>query len=149
MNAVVLEAGAGERILAGPSVNRVLVGGDDTGGRLSAIEMEIGSGFGGPPPHVHGELDHVWYVLAGQVRLTVGDVVGEFTEGACLFVPAGVAHAFANPFDVATRILEVDSPRALDGYFRDLAAAFPPGTPVDPAAVGRIMARHDTRPVGS
>lgn len=42
--------------------------------------------------------------------------------------------------------LEMDSGRALDGYFRDLRGILGTGR-VDAAAVAEVMRRHDTRPV--
>lgn len=147
MTAYATGPGEGEVLAAGPSHNRVRVPGDATGGRLSVIEMRIDGGWGGPPPHVHDEVEHVWFVLDGEVELTIGDRVERYGEGSCVFVPAGVPHTFSTSTGGAVRILEIDSPRPLDGYFRDLAAAFPAGRPPDPEAVRAIMRRHDTRAV--
>jgi hypothetical protein len=44
------------------------------------------------------------------------------------------------------RMLAVDTPGTLEGYYRDLAAAFPPGTPLDRNVVAEIQQRYDTRP---
>lgn len=135
----------GERLTAGPTSTRVAVSGTETGGRVSVVEMRLDGGWSGPPPHVHDEVEHVWWVLAGEVVLTTGETTARYGPGSCLFVPAGVPHSFSTDGTDGATVLEVDSPRALDGYFRDLHAAFPPGQPPDPAAVGAVMARHDTR----
>ena len=54
MEATARCAGEGELIPAGPTTSRVLVGGADSGGRLSVIEMQVGAGFAGPRPPLIG-----------------------------------------------------------------------------------------------
>lgn len=142
-------ADTAETISAGPTVNRIHVPGAATGGTLSLVEMQIAAGFGGPPPHVHDVLAHTWWVLDGEVDLTIGTATSRHGAGEALWVPAGTPHGFSTATTDGVRLLQVDTPRALDGYFRDLAAAFPPGTAVDPAVVGEIMTLHDTRPVAT
>lgn len=144
---VVAAPGCGEVATAGPTRSLIKVGSAATGGRLSAVEMHLQGGWSGPPPHVHGTVDHLWWVLAGAVRLTVGSEAHACGPGSCVYVPAHVVHGFSTADSDGATLLQVDSPRALDGYFRDLAAAFPPDRPVDPAAVAAIMRRHDTQPV--
>lgn len=136
-----------ETLLVGPSVNVVHVPGAATVGRLSAVEMSIDAGWVGPPPHVHDLVDHFWYVLDGEVDLVVDGAAARYGAGACLFIPAGTAHSFSTANCGPVRVLQVDTPQALDGYFRELASTFPRGTRPDPAAVGDIMSRHDTRPI--
>jgi len=70
----------------------------------------------------------------------------ELMAGDVAWVPHGEAHSFATGAVGAT-LLECDTPRPLDGYFRDLAEAFPRGTRPDPTIVSKIMARHDTYPI--
>lgn len=143
---VVSEPGEGERLIAGPTVTIVKVPGNATGGRLGVVEMHLQADWPGPPSHVHEEVEHCWYVLEGSVTLTIDDDTSRFGPGSCLFVPAGTPHAFSTADGPAAVVLQVDSPRPLDDYFRELAAAFPPGEPVDPAEVADIMRRHDTTP---
>lgn len=137
-----------EAIPAGPAVTLVRVPGDATGARTSAVEMRIDAGWEGPPPHVHDVVDHLWYVLEGEVTVALGDEPPRTCgRGACAFVPVGVPHTFSTSGTDGVTMLQVDTGQPLDGYFRDLAAAFPPGHPVDRTKVGEIMRRHDTRPV--
>ncbi len=143
---VVTTSDGGPRLVAGPTSSRVVVGGDATGGRLSAVEMQIDAGWVGPPPHVHREVDHLWWVVGGEIELTVDGVASVHGPGDCVFVPAGVAHGFATAATAGAVVLQIDSPRALDGYFRDLADTIGAGPP-DHEAVAAVMARHDTYPV--
>lgn len=139
--------GEGELLEAGPTTTVVKVPGEATDGKLGLVEMRIDPGWAGPPPHVHGRVCHVWYVLEGEVQLTIGEESGRHGPGACLLIPAGTPHGFGTPEDRSAVILQVDTPMALDGYFRELTDAFPPGSPVDPELIGEIMRRHDTMPV--
>lgn len=141
-------AGTDEVIVAGPTTTTVLVGGAETGGRSSVVVMEVGPGWEGPPAHVHREVEHVWYVLAGTIDLVVDGEAARHGPGACAHVAAGRPHTFSTAGCGPATVLEVDSPRALDGYFRELGAVLGAGPP-DPGRVAEIMRRHDTVPVGA
>lgn len=146
-SAIVRQPGEGEILRAGPTVSVVKVAGTSNGDRLGAVEMHLEAGWDGPPAHVHEQVDHLWYVLAGEVQLTIDDRRDRYAEGSCLFVPAGTPHAFGTSDTSQAVMLQVDTPRSLDGYFRELVEAFPPGVAPDPARIAAIMRRHDTRPV--
>jgi mannose-6-phosphate isomerase-like protein (cupin superfamily) len=148
-SSVVQRAKTGRSIVVGPTRNRLLVSADDSDGRVGVIEMELAPGFGGPPLHAHHELEHVWYVLAGCVRVVVGPTDLTLEAGGCVYVPKDTPHTFGNGGDTVARLLEVDSPRTLDTYFEELAAAIPSGMPADPELVAPILARHDTHLVTS
>ena len=135
----------GRPITIGPTTNHILVGGSDSDGRVGVIEMALTPGFTGPPLHAHEQIEHVWYVLAGNVTAVIGDVNTVLSAGACAFVPRGVPHRFGNGGDDVARLLEIDTPRTLDAYFDELAEAMPAGAQVDPAIIAPILARHDTR----
>ena len=141
-------AGQGSILQIGPTRAVIKLAGAEAAGRLGAVEMEFGPGFAGPPPHRHRDTDHLWYVLAGQLDVTIGGQRRVLGPGDFAFIPRGIPHAFANPGAAPARLLEVDTPRPLDGYLAELAAAFPAGTAVDQAAVAAIQRRHDTLPAG-
>jgi uncharacterized RmlC-like cupin family protein len=79
-------------------------------------------------------------MLAGRAEVLLGSTTFTLDVGDFLFLPRGVRHAFANPFDQAARIISVVSPGGLEGYYRDLAA-LPPG-PRDLASMEKIMRRY-------
>lgn len=139
--------GDGKRIVAGPTTTFIKVPGAATDGRLSAVEMHLDGGWEGPPPHMHDRIDHLWWVLDGEVTLRIGDTTNRATPGTCVFVPAGATHGFSTADSTGAVVLQVDTPEALDGYFADLAVAFANCAPPDPAGIGEIMHRHDTQPV--
>lgn len=145
--AIIRTAGQGQLLPIGPTRNWIKLSAGESGGRLGAVEMELGAGFPGPPPHHHLEIDHLWYVVAGRVDILIDGERSSLAPGDFAFVPRGIAHAFANLGTEPSRLLEVDTPRTLDAYFTELATAFPPDAPVDPAVVGDIQRRHDTIPL--
>lgn len=136
-----------ERIDIGPTTNTVRVSAAQTGGRASVVEMQLPAGWVGPPAHRHGGVDHVWLVTAGAVDLTVDGATWRAGPGNCTHVPAGAAHGFSTEHTDGATVVQVDTPGALDGYLRDLAAAFPPGSTPVPAVIAEIMGRHDTEVV--
>ncbi|MCP2341596.1 cupin domain-containing protein [Actinomadura rupiterrae] len=139
-------AGQGRTLVVGPTRNTVKLQGAESGG-VGVVEMEFAPGFPGPPPHRHAGVDHVWYLLAGGLEILLGERTLRLTAGDFAFVPRGLVHAFANGGDRPATLLQVDTPHALDGYFTDLAEAFPAGTTLDPAVIAEIQRRHDTTPL--
>lgn len=140
--------GEGRVVSVGASTVRVLSVGADTGGASSVEEIGVPAGFGGPMAHIHRRTSHSWYVLEGELLLTVDGDPHAVPVGGFVHVPAGVPHTFANPSGTPARMLELTTPGGFDEYLDDLAAAFPPGADLDPGRMAEVMARHDTFPAG-
>lgn len=144
--AQVITSDPAEKLALVSGAVNVLVRSAASGGAFSPVDYVVTAGFPGPPPHVHRQLHHVFYILSGSLTFMLDDETVTAAAGTTVHIPAGVAHTFSNLADEDARILEFDAPGGLDGYFDDLAAAFPPGTPVDPAVVAGIQNRYDTHP---
>ena len=95
---------------------------------------------GAPPVHVHGRHAEAFYVLDGELVLTVAGEEVRVGAGAWAQVAPGVAHTVANP--VAATFLTVHAPNA--GFGRFLRA-----THVDGLALEEAIARtgFDERPL--
>lgn len=100
-----------------------------------------------PPLHIHDKTSHAWYVLEGEVRLTLGTDPLSVRAGGFVYVPAGLAHTFANVGSHPARMVQFTTPGGFERYLAELTEAFPEGTAIDPQAIAEIMARHDTRPL--
>ena len=74
----------------------VLLRGDDSGGRLALVEMDVPATFAGPPLHVHTSCDEGFYVREGEVTLQVGEDVMTAGQGTFVFAAREVPHTFAN-----------------------------------------------------
>lgn len=94
--------------------------GYETGGIYSLIEMTIGPG-GGPPVHVHTEDDESFLILEGRFLIIRGDEQREVGPGDYVYGPRGVPHGFTNIGETPGRLLIVDSPPRIEGYFRELS----------------------------
>jgi quercetin dioxygenase-like cupin family protein len=96
---------------------KVLIGGEHTGGKLSAVVAEIKPGEG-PPPHLHRDREEFFYVLEGQYELGVGGEESVIGPGTMVFVPRGTVHTFKNISASNGRLLEWTIPGDNGDYFR-------------------------------
>ena len=67
---------------------------DESDGALTAIETFIVRQEG-PPLHLH-EQDEVIYMLAGSMRVKLGDTLREAPAGSFVFIPRGTPHTWQN-----------------------------------------------------
>ncbi|HEF4762675.1 TPA: cupin domain-containing protein [Pseudomonas putida] len=86
----------------------VLAGGDMS----KPFEMHIQEGVqgGGPPPHFH-PWDEAFYVVEGQVEVTVEGKSTTVPAGGYVHIPAGSIHAYRNVSATAKMIGVVSDPR--------------------------------------
>lgn len=83
------------------------------GGDLSKpFEMHIQEGVqgGGPPPHFH-PWDEAFYVIDGQVEVTVAGKATTVLPGGYVHIPGGTIHAYKNVSATAKMIGVVSDPR--------------------------------------
>src|SRR5436190_15240303 len=101
--------------------NRFMIDAAQTDGRFALIEHTIAPRALAAPMHVHEREDEYSFVLAGRMGAQVGDDVVEARPGDLVFKPRGIWHAFWNPGDEETHVLELISPGEFAGYFEELA----------------------------
>jgi quercetin dioxygenase-like cupin family protein len=133
---IAIGPGEGETIegpAGGPLTFKVR--GEDTGGRLTALENVIAPGDG-PPLHTHDAEDEAWYVLDGELRFRLGDEIAEAPTGTFVFVPRGTPHCFQCVGGKPARILVLFTPSGMERFFDRFAEL--PGGPVDPGAFRTI-----------
>src|SRR3954462_2731415 len=90
--------------------NRFMIDAAQTDGRFALIEHTIAPRALAAPMHVHENEDEYSFVLEGRMGAQVGDEVVEAGPGELVVKPRGIAHAFWNPGDEPTRVLELISP---------------------------------------
>ncbi len=71
------------------------------------VHVQEGRRGGGPPPH-HHPWDEAFYVLAGEVAVTIAGARHVVGEGDMVHIPGGTVHAYENLSDSA-RLLAVVS----------------------------------------
>jgi mannose-6-phosphate isomerase-like protein (cupin superfamily) len=123
--------------------NRYLLRGDRSKGRFALIEHTIAPRSLAAPTHTHEREDEYSFVLTGRLGAQIGDEVVEAGPGELVLKPRGIPHAFWNPGDEETRVLEIISPAGFEQYFADVAPELAgPGEP-DFATLAEIRARYE------
>jgi quercetin dioxygenase-like cupin family protein len=122
---------------------RVLVRGEDTGGRFDLVEMSAVPAGSSPPLHVHHTHDEGFYVLDGSVTLHVpGDAV-ELRAGDFFVAPRGVPHTYVVG-DTDARWLCTSSPAGLATFVASVGDI----ADTDPETVARHAAEIDVEILG-
>lgn len=117
--------------------------GEETGQAYSMYEQTVPVGLG-PPPHIHHAETEAFLVREGTFEFIRGEEVIRAEQGAFVFVPQGVVHAFKNVGSDLARFLAITTPGGLHekllGEIGEPApsASLPPPLDAPPDAV-RIM----------
>jgi mannose-6-phosphate isomerase-like protein (cupin superfamily) len=122
--------------------NRYVLRGAETGGQFALVEHTIPPRSLAAPLHTHEHEDEYSFVLSGRMAAQIGDEVVEAGAGDLVLKPRGVPHAFWNPGDQETRVLEIISPAGFEQYFADLAPHLRADRSGDVAALAEIRERY-------
>jgi quercetin dioxygenase-like cupin family protein len=93
----------------------ILVGGAETGGRYTLIDMLVPPG-GGPPPHRH-DFEELFTLLEGEVEFTFRGQKLTAGAGTTVNIPANAPHAFKNNADRPARLLCMCTPPGQEELF--------------------------------
>lgn len=66
-----------------------------TGGILSSHRTRIKAGGKGAPPHSHGTMAEVLFVIAGELEVLTADDIVTMNAGDLMVIPPDCVHAFA------------------------------------------------------
>ena len=95
-----------------------------TNGSMTVLEFLIAPASG-PALHSHLREDELWYVLEGDFRFKVGDVMLRASTGGMAFGPRGTPHWFQNVGDASGRLLVVSTPSGLERFFEQWVEPLP------------------------
>ncbi|MEO0887163.1 MAG: cupin domain-containing protein [Cyanobacteria bacterium J06648_10] len=105
-------------------------------------------GSGGPSPHIHKQMTEIFYVVEGEVELTLNEEKVTAQPGAVMVVPQSVPHAFANPGQVQSKLLIMFCPaKSREQYFEGLAELTKGSRKVTEQEMLALMHRFDQYPV--
>jgi mannose-6-phosphate isomerase-like protein (cupin superfamily) len=93
----------------------VLLGGAQTGGRYSLIDMLVPPG-GGPPLHRH-DFEEMFAVLEGEIEMTFRGETHRAGTGAVVNIPANAPHKFRNTSDRPAHLLCLCAPPGQEDFF--------------------------------
>lgn len=122
----------------------ILLSNGDTGGAYSLMDMLIPPHADGPPPHRHG-YEEMYYVLEGQIDLTVRDQTVRLNPGEAANIPAYAPHHFKNPSEQPARFLCMTTTTGQEAFFRDIGALVAtrttPAPPMTDAEQGEMISK--------
>jgi quercetin dioxygenase-like cupin family protein len=123
-------------------IGSVCLSGEDTGGKYCLLEVGLAPGMG-VPRHTHTREDEVYYVLAGELEVTVGEERFVLKPGDTLMAPRDIPHQLRNSGNVENHYLLVFSPSGFEGFLKETAVPAPDGAaaPTKPpaVAVGNVL----------
>jgi mannose-6-phosphate isomerase-like protein (cupin superfamily) len=126
VNPFALGADEGELVTFGDARILIRATAESTGGAFSMFE-ELPP-LVDTPMHVHARDDELFYGLAGEHVVQVGEREFAIGPGGMVFAPHGVPHSQRRVVPGEGRLLIMTTPGGFDGFFRELAVADSAGT---------------------
>jgi quercetin dioxygenase-like cupin family protein len=117
-------------------IGSVCLSGEDTGGKYCLLEVGLAPGMG-VPRHTHTREDEVYFVLAGELEVIVGEERFVLKPGDTLMAPRDIPHQLRNSGDVENHYLLLFSPSGFEGFLKRTAVPAPNDAvaPTKPSAV--------------
>ena len=117
-------------------IGSVCLSGADTGGAYCLLEVGLAPGMS-VPRHRHTREDEAYFVLVGELEVTVGEEVFILRPGECLMAPRDIPHQLRNSGDVENHYLLVFSPSGFEEFMRVTAVPAPDNAaaPTKPPAI--------------
>ncbi len=111
--------GEGKKLWVADELVTFKASGEDTGGAYALTDSLVPPG-GGPPPHLHHREDEAFWVLEGELEVTVGEATFGAGAGSFVHLPKGVPHAYRNVGAGPARFLTLMVPAGLEGFFEEV-----------------------------
>jgi len=117
-------------------IGSVCLAGADTGGAYCLLEVGLAPGMS-VPRHTHTREDEAYFVLTGELEVTVGEEVFILRSGDCLMAPRDIPHQLRNSGNVENHYLLVFSPPGFEEFLRLTAMPAPDNAaaPTKPPAI--------------
>ena len=106
----------------------VLADGDQTSGALTVLQTQNEPHGFGPPLHRHRDAAEAFFVLEGEYLMFLDGEQHRCPPGAFVYVPRDVPHTFKVSSEGPGKKLNLFTPTAMAGFFKDLASAEASGT---------------------
>ena len=111
--------------------------GDDSGGALSALELNV-LPQSGPALHVHHREDEWYYVLSGDFLFRVGGETHVLPVGSTIWLPRDIPHVWMNTTDEEGKLLLICQPGGFEKFFEAMGNAMQKSS-ADPDAANQQM----------
>ena len=106
---------------------------EETQGRFALIEA-VARKTNVPPPHIHHREEETFYVLEGEMTISVGHRTIKATPGTMVIVPRHTLHSFVIESE-QIRMLILLTPAGLEEWFKQFSVPAPSMTLPPPADV--------------
>jgi quercetin dioxygenase-like cupin family protein len=116
----------GRTIAVVGDVYRFLATGEETNGTYALWEATVPPG-GGPPPHVHSREEEGFYILEGEITLTIHGETVVARAGTFANMPVGTPHSFRNESDRPAKMLISVAPAGLEEMFFEVGVPLAEG----------------------
>lgn len=126
---------------------RLLLRSADSPNQMSAMVVEVPPG-GFVPPHRHGREEEGYFVLDGELALTIGDETRALCAGDFGHVPPRTVHAYANRGAAPVRFLAWTVGGPIDRFFEAMSERVQ-RMPQDAAAMAEVTAHFGVEMVAA
>ncbi|RZB16022.1 cupin domain-containing protein [Streptomyces sp. F001] len=120
---------------------RWLLRGEDTGGLYSFFEVTTPPG-GGPPLHIHEDVDESFYVIDGEYEIELDGEKHKAPAGSLVYGPRGVGHAFVNTWHRPSKMLCIATPGGVENWFEELGRLIDGQGPPDWEKMQALATKH-------
>lgn len=93
-----------------------LLTGEQTAGEYAVIEALVPVG-GGPPPHLHHNMDEAFLVVGGEFEFYVAGETTRVVTGGSVIVPRRTPHNFKSVGSVPGKLIVTVTPAGLEEFF--------------------------------
>lgn len=118
----------------------ILADSAQTGGQYALLHALVPP-QGGTPPHTHSREDEAFYVLEGELVVTIDGQRHVARAGSFVHAPRGIPHYFRNEGATPTVMLVWVVPGGFEAFFREVGEVCSPGTTAPPAVTDAHVAR--------
>ncbi|WP_269537197.1 quercetin 2,3-dioxygenase [Cerasicoccus fimbriatus] len=112
--------------------------GAETNGAHALLEMNVNPGSG-TPPHQHLAEDEMFYVVEGQLTVSVGNEHIVAGPGSYVAVPKGVTHAWANESDDVVKALVFLVPAGFEQFLMRIGEEITDANPTPPPVTDAMI----------
>jgi quercetin dioxygenase-like cupin family protein len=144
---IIREAGQGETLSLSETMYQIWKATGETTRGAADIWVEVVPPQMGPPEHRHARYDESFLVLKGTFLFKAAGTITRVSEGAWVFIPGGIAHAFLNSGTENGQLLIETFPAGMRKYFEEISS-FLTSEPVDQQALGHVNERYGLEMVG-
>ena len=117
---LIVQPGTGRDLPFPRGASSVMLGSEQTGGRLTVIYNTDAPGDG-PPPHVHAHEDEMFLVVDGQYSYCVDGRWTEVGPGGVVYLPRGTVHCYRNVGTTPSHQWIITTPAGFERFFARFA----------------------------